>query len=404
MSKNVNEFIEKLENGFPPMDNGYIVYNCGFWSKPIWYRFDIETEHWEWTDNLCIWHSVIKQNINISPDNMIIINYLRLKSLNKNIKVMSKKMEDINELEDIVHNLFLNYKTLDKPIVDEKYKDDAKVLDYLNQLDLENNRLDEHMSGLIYIEDTFISERDKSRTRNSQKELLDNYTNSIIIKKILIVECKLKIAYLINGLKIRLNQISSPTHLLDTYKMEQFENDINQVCNFLDKKTNFVDNTRISTSIFNFQTRLLNSLGITVHENLAMNSELIFNGIQRLKEKIKKDSIDYVNKIKNMEKEHSIFIKNLELKYGKLDASKKSIEFQNVELECSLSSNNDDIIRLMNENSILKKNSDKLEQENSILKNHVENILNLSPNIVYDENENTYLLKDDIYDMLDDGI
>jgi hypothetical protein len=186
--------------------------------------------------------------------------------------------------------------------------------------------------------------------------------------------------------------------------MEQFENDINQVCNFLDKKTNFVDNKRISTSIFNFQTRLLNSLGITVHENLAMNSELIFNGIQRLKEKMKKDSIDYVNKIKNMEKEHSIFIKNLELKYGKLDASKKSIEFQNVELECSLSSNNDDIIRLMNENSILKKNSDKLEQENSILKNHVENILNLSPNIVYDENENTYLLKDDIYDMLDDGI
>ena len=404
MSKNVNEFIEKLENGFPPMDNGYIVYNCGFWSKPIWYRFDIETEYWEWTDNLRIWHSVIKQNINISHDNMVIINYLRLKSLNKNIKVISKKMEDMNELEDIVHNLFLNYKTLDKPIVDEKYVDDAKVLDYLNQLDLENNRLDDHMSGLIQIEDKFILERDKFRTRNSQKELLDNYTNSIIIKKILIVECKLKIAYLINGLKIRLNQISSTTHLLDIYKMEQLENDINQVCNFLDKKTNFVDNKRISTSIFNFQTKLLNSLGITVHENLAMNSELIFNSIQKIKEKMKKDALDYETKIKNMEKEQSKLIKNLELKYAKLDASKKNIEFENTELECSLSSNNDDLVRLMNENAILKKNSDKLELENSKLKNDVKNILNLSPNIVYDENESMYVLNDDIYDMLDDGI
>jgi hypothetical protein len=440
MSKNVSIFIEKLENGLPPMDNGYIVYNGGFWSGLIWYRYKLESEQWEWTDDLRYWYSVIEQNVNTSQDNMSIINYLRLKSLNKNIKVMSKKMEDVNEIEELVHRLFISYKTLEIPIVAEKYRKDAKVLDYLNQVEFEFNMLDKTIAKLISIEDHFLMERNKIKTRNSQKDFLTSYTNNIIIEKLLILEIRLKVSYLINGLKIRLIELDSrelpnsvldsrelpnsvldsrelPNSVLDSresYKIDQLEADINQVCQFLDKKATYIDNKCIYNIMLHFQTRLLNSLGITVQKNLAMNNEFILDGIQKLKQKNQKNvenienmNIEFQDKIKKMENIQYVLIKNtdeLVKKLKKLEASKKELQFENSELECSLSVHDDDIIKLRNENIDLKLNNKNVIEENTKLKQQIESIISICPDIIYDSNEKKYIKIHDTYDMLDDKL
>ena len=417
MSKNVSIFIEKLENGFPTMDNGYIVYNDGFWSGLIWYRFDIEADQWEWTDNLIVWHSVSEQINNISKDNMLIINYLRLKSLNKNIKVLSKKMDGFNELEELVHRLFINYKTLEKPFVDDKHSEDHNILYYLTQLDFEYTQHNKIINNLMNIENTFIIEREKIKTRNSQKDFLTNYTNSVIIEKMLILESRFKISYLINGLKIRLIELDSPHNVLDTYKIQQLDDDINQISNFLNKKTDVINNKRMYNSMLNYQTCILNNLGLLCNENLQINNNLILESINKLTER--NDKLDILNnelntKIKTLENDKLVVIKNcdevinrlkkVELKYAILEASKKDLLYENTELECNLSVNNEDLIKLRDENIVLHKNNENVLIENDKLKKQIENILNLNPNIIFNEIENIYQLKEDTYDMLDDSL
>ena len=424
MYNRVKEFIDKLENGFPPMDHGYIVFYGGFWSNSIWYRFDLEAYCWQWTDDLVNWNSVIETNKNVNNDNMVIINYLRLKSLNKDIKIMSK------DLEQIVHNLFINYKTLDRPNIDDKYRDDIKIQDYLNQLDYEFSIMDKTVANLISIEDNYQNERDLLKTRQSQRLFLTNYTNTVISEKMYILDQRLKISYLINDLNMRLIQIMAPDHLLDTYKMEQLEDDINQVCNFLDKKTSFVDNNRVLTSILNYQGRILNSLGVSFNQNIAINNEFIYKGIYNLKEKNEKlnntilnkndqiallenTGIEYFEKIKKLTNNEGVLLKNadecakrvksMELKYAILEASRMDLHYQNTELECSVSCNDDYILKLTNENKVLTKNNEVLRNENTSLKEQLNKIIRLCPQIVYDLSEKDYVLREDSYDMLEDN-
>ena len=42
MSKRVKEFLDKLENDFPPMDQGYIIFQGGLFTKSVWYRFNLD--------------------------------------------------------------------------------------------------------------------------------------------------------------------------------------------------------------------------------------------------------------------------------------------------------------------------------------------------------------------------
>ena len=460
MSKRVDEFIDKLENGFPPMEHGYIVYEGGFFSSSVWYRFDLEADVWQWTDDLIYWYSVSENRPNVSTDNLLIINYLRLKSLNKSIKGMTKNLEDTRELEQIVHNLFINYKTLEKISIDQKYTDDVKIQDYQHQIDHEFKELDRLLASVLQLENNFEKDRESAKTRISQRAVLAQYTANIMREKMLVIEQRFKISYLMNGLKERLLEICVPDNLLETYKTEQLEDDLNQVCNFLNKKALFIDNNRVHSSVFNYQAKILNSLGISVNQNLAMNSEFIMYGINGLKSKNEKlnsiildnnqkiNDLESINdemsekiktfdnsdkKLKTLEDELTSYdnnnrelcqqinellslnninnkkIKDLELQLGKAESAKTDLGFQLYELESFISYKESEIYQLRSDNGILHKDNNQLKNtngelksENEKLKEQLDKILSLCPQVIYDNLEKVYVLKEDTYDLLED--
>ena len=196
MSKRVKEFLDKLENDFPPMDQGYIIFQGGLFTKSVWYRFDLDSECWEWTYDLNTWYSV-ESNINdisLSPDNGIIINYLKLKSSNKNIKMT---------IGDDVHELFTNYKTIEKVLIDPNYAFDEKIQNTTEKLNFHFKELD-RMSEIVSNYQNLIWSDKKEET---EKPFLTNYNYKIILAKMNVIEHRLKISILNNNLKKRLQEL-----------------------------------------------------------------------------------------------------------------------------------------------------------------------------------------------------
>jgi hypothetical protein len=380
MSKRVKEFLDKLENDFPPMDQGYIIFQGGLFTKSVWYRFNLDLECWEWTYDLNIWYSV-ESTINdtsISPDNGIIINYLKLKSLNKNIKMT---------IGDAVHELFTNYNTIEKIAIQPKYVFDKKIQNITEKLNFHLKELDRKNETVSNYQNLVWSD---SKEKNTEKPFLTNYNYKIILAKMDVIEHRLKISILNNNLKNRLQELIEQSNKGDDIAMPAH------------------------------QSKIITEIGTTPSYNIIENDKLGFkNEIQNLKKTINDYQIKYNQKCVSLEnyksqnedlmdkmnnQENIKKIKSLEMTVAKSEALKTELKFQINELEIQLSNSDSEMYTLCKETEKIKACNQILLNENIQLKKHLDSVLALCPEISFDEHEKSYLRREDTYDMVDDSL
>jgi hypothetical protein len=359
------------------MDQGYIVFQGGLFTKSVWYRFNIDLECWEWTNDLNTWYSV-ESNINdtaISPDNGIIINYLKLKSLNKNIKMT---------VGDAVHELFTNYNTNEKIAIEPIYAFDEKIQDTMEKLNFHFKELDRTNEIVSNYQNRLLSNK---KDQGTEKPALTNYNYKIILAKMDVIEHRLKISILNNNLKNRLHEL-----------MEQ------------PKKAD----------ILAYQSKIITEFGDTSTEDITVNNQLVLkNQINDLKKTINDYQIKYNQKCVSLEnyksqnedlldklnnQENIKKIKSLEIKVAKSEALKTELKFQINELEIQLSSSDSEMYILCKETEKIKTRNQTLSDENIQLKKQLGSVLALCPQISFDAYDNVYKLMEDTYDMVDDSL
>ena len=396
MSKRVKEFLDKLENDFPPMDQGYIVFQGGLFTQSVWYRFNLDLECWEWTYDLNTWTSVqVNENMNdplLSADNGIIINYLKLKSLNKSIK-MSNSF--IKNLGDTVQELFIKYKSIEQIAVDPNFAVDQKIQDYMEKINFHFKELDRTNAIVSDYQNLILSEKTDyqldRKNEETEKQILTNYNCKIILAKMDVIEHRLKISILTNNLKNRLLEIMEQYNKLDTYKLNRSEYDLTQISHFDDK--------HYISDCDNEQKNQIQNLKDTIDDyKNKYNKKCV------ILENYKSKNEDLLEKIKSLEnnQENIKKIKSLELKVAKSEALKTELKFQINELEIQLSNNDSEIFISLKETEKLKVNNLKLSDDNIQLKQYLDSVLALCPQISFDEHDKVYMLKEDTYDMVDD--
>jgi hypothetical protein len=364
MSKRVKEFLDKLENDFPPMDQGYIVFQGGLFTKSVWYRFNLDVECWEWTYDLNTWYSV-ESNINdtsLSPDNGIIINYLKLKSLNKNIKMT---------IGDAVHKLFTNYNITEKVVIDPKYAFDEKIQNTMEKLNFHVKELDRTNEIVSNYQNLLCSDRKDQTTENSP---LTSYNYRIILARMDVIDHRLKITILNNKLKNR---------LLELMEQPNTSKIITELATKSDENSAVNNQLRdLKKTIIDYQIKY-NQKCVSLENYKGQNEDLL----------------DKMNNLENIKK-----IKSLEMKVAKSEALKTELKFQINELEIQLSNSDSEIYLLCKETEKLKVNNITLSDENIQLKKQLDSVLALCPEISFDEHEKSYMRKEDTYDMVDDSL
>ena len=361
MSKRVKEFLDKLENDFPPMDQGYIIFQGGLFTKSVWYRFNLDLEGWEWTYDLNTWYSV-ESNINdtsISPDNGIIINYLKLKSLNKNIKMT---------IGDAVHELFTNYNTIEKIPIDPKYAFDEKIQNTMEKINFHFKELDRTNEIVVNYQNLVWSDKKEG----AENQLLTNYNYKIILAKMDVIDHRLKISILNNNLKNRLEELieqSNKSKIISKFD-DPYTEDIT------------VNNQDLKKTINDYRIKY-NQKCVSLENYKSQNEDLL----------------DKLNNQENIKK-----IKSLEMKVAKSEAFKTELKFQINELEIQLSNSDSEIYALCKETEKIKTRNQTLSDENIQLKKHLDSVLALCPEISFDEHEKSYMRKEDTYDMVDDSL
>jgi hypothetical protein len=365
MSKRVKEFLDKLENDFPPMDQGYIIFQGGLFTKSVWYKFNLDTEGWEWTYDLNTWYSV-ESNINdisLSPDNGIIINYLKLKSSNKNIKMT---------IGDAVHELFTNYKTIEKIVIEPYYSFDEKIQNTMEKLNFHFKELDRTNE---------IVSNYQNQDQGIEKPFLTNYNYKIILAKMEVIEHRLKISILNNNLKNRLEELMKQPKKND---ISAYQSEI---------ITEFGGASTVNITVNN----QIRDLKKTINDyQMKYNQKCI--SLENYKSQ-NKDLLDKMNNQENIKK-----IKSLEMKVAKSEALKTELKFQINELEIQMSNNDSEMYTLCNEIEKIKTRTQTLSDENIQLKNHLDSVLALCPEISFDVYDRVYKFREDTYDMVDDRL
>jgi chromosome segregation ATPase len=172
--------------------------------------------------------------------------------------------------------------------------------------------------------------------------------------------------------------------------------------------------------ILAYQSKIITEFGDTSTEDITVNNQLVLkNQINDLKKTINDYQIKYNQKCVSLEnyksqnedlldklnnQENIKKIKSLEIKVAKSEALKTELKFQINELEIQLSSSDSEMYTLCKETEKIKTRNQTLSDENIQLKQHLENILSLCPEISFDEHEKSYIRNEDTYDMVDDKL
>ena len=433
MSQSAIEFIKKIESKKTPENGGLYIYEGGFFSMPIGYRFNRKLNEWEWSNDLYIWNSIhmtIDDEIYcMSSDNIYIINYLRLKSKSKNIKDMENHLE---ALRQSLHNLYSNTSIFDPINIEDEQLRDDRVQDYIHQISFERGIYENQLSQLTAIELEYTQEQGRIRTRNSLKSMDTHYQTQLDSLKLQIIESRFKLNHLIAelqkyicGLKTKKDNDLADDLLLN-YKLED---EVIQACNFLEGRENFINNQNLANSFTQFKKRLLKLLGLPeTNESLEQviskyveNRQFVECTLYKTKaelEETKKMNNLLRTDNESSKKDYSLIEKHYLIQKNQMDAL--NVELFNIKNEThssllrigTLESQVTDLENIRSTLIIEKEQMDKtikqidyektqsinsLKQKNREL---IEKILTIQPDLIYNEEEGVFQNREDTYDII----
>jgi hypothetical protein len=334
MTDKAFKFIQSYEQNTPTYDNGYLLFNPGYFKNKIWFRFNSKKNDWEWSNDLIYWNknydinskSSIWVNSLLDSKNDInhIISYLRLNNVIKNIVKMN----------DPVQRIFA-------------YID--KLYDFT--LDNENNNM--RSDSEIKLNYKLMN----STIKNAKEELENIRTNNTIVKKNDVVN----IMNDYTQVKIDLDTLNYLNNTIGLLNQEiiRYKSDISNLSNYFTNNSNNIDinNSSLIDLFLIYQCSLLSELDVNSSDSLSDNTELIYKSVNLLNRKL--DEINQENNVLKDKLDEQIFEKNLCEK--RINANKCTIKSQDL------------LIKKLQENSDLsKKETCKLILELEGYKNTIE--------------------------------
>lgn len=330
MTDKAFKFIQSYEQNSSTYDNGYLLFNSGYFNNKIWFRYNTKKNDWEWSNDLIYWNKKYDNNCKSSVwintlldsknDINYIISYLRLNNVIKNIVKMNDPLQRIfayiDKLYDfsLDNDIKLNYKLMNLTIKNAKQE-------------LENIR----------------KNNEKQYTTISKKNDVVNVVNEYTQVKID---------------KDTLNYLNNTIGLLNQ-EIISYKSDISNLSNYFTNNNYNIDinNSSVDDLFLIYQSSLLSELGVDSSNCISDNTKLIYKSINLLNKKL--DEINQENIELKDKLDEQIFEKNLCEK--RINANRCTIKSQDL------------LIKKLQENiDLSKKENCKLILEMEGYKNTIE--------------------------------
>jgi hypothetical protein len=284
MSEKAIKFIRDYEQNNSTYDNGYLLFNSGYFNNSIWFRFNVKINDWEWSNDLIYWNKKYDNNSKSSiwinslldrkTDINYILSYLRLCNVNKNILQMNDPIQQIYSYIDQLYNITLEFEN--NKILDNEIKSNFKLMNFI----ITNAK--EHI------------EQNKIKETNINNNTLNNLNekNQVIIHK------------------DTLNNLNNSIRKLNQ-ELLQYKNNIINLSNYLTNiDNNFETNhTILHESLLIYQSSLLCELNVNSSNSISENTNLLYTNINMLNKKL--DEFVYENNELKEKLDDQIFEKNL---------------------------------------------------------------------------------------------
>ncbi len=316
MTDSALKFIQNYENNNSIYDNGYLLYNPGYFKNKAWFRFNIKKNDWEWSNDLIYWNKKYDMNIKSSVwinrlldnknDINNIISYLRLSRINKNILQMNDPIQRISAYIDQLYNLTLN---------------------------TQNNKISNHEINLNVIHSTIKNVKEETDKIKNVNLLHNNNSDIYQINSQVMID-KDTLNNLNNTIQHLNYTVGNLNRDIISYKSE-----IQKLSNYFVNINNDFDtiNSELCDSFLIYQSSILSELDVNPSDTITENTNLIFNKVNILNKKL--DELINENSQLKEQLDEQIFEKSLcEKRINGTRCTIKSLEISNMKLQQSIDS------------------------------------------------------------------
>jgi hypothetical protein len=305
MTENAIKFIQNYNKNNSTYNNGYLVFNPGYFKNKAWFRFNASKNDWEWSNDLIYWNKQydtnskssvwINQLLDSKNDINYIISYLRLSNVNKNILQMNDPIQRISTYIDQIYNFLLNFAT-----------------NKISENDLQLNVINSALKNIKVELDRIINQ-----------DVFDYYTfkkcnenNQVLVNKDILTNLN--------------NTIGNLNNQINHYK-----NDISELSNYLiniDNNQLEMNNSVLCDSFIIYQSGLLSELNVEPSFSISENTNLIYKNMNMLNKKLD-ELVNENNQLKE-QLDEQILEKNLcEKRINGNRCIMKSLEISNKKLQ-----------------------------------------------------------------------
>ena len=290
MTHKAIKFIIDYEQNNATYDNGYLIFNSGYFNNSIWFRFNAKINDWEWSNDLIYWNKKYDINSKSSiwinslldrkTDINYILSYLRLSNVNKNIIQMNDPIQQVYTYIDQLYNLTLDFEH--NKIFDNEIKSNFKLMNFVI------NNAKEHIDTI----------------RNNKQ----NQNNEIVNKNSILTIHPEKTEVIIH--KDTLNNLNNTIGKLNR-EIAIYKNNMTTLSNYF---TNIENNLDINHDILHdsfliYQSSLLCELNVEPSHCISENTNLLYKNINILNKKL--DEFTNENNELNDKLDDQVFEKNL---------------------------------------------------------------------------------------------